>query len=218
MQTLKAPAFLFDMDGTLLDSTANIELIWGIWCARHGIALERVLAICHGVPSSATIAQVAPHLDIATESAWLDELEVANCDGVIAIPGAAAMLAGLPADRWALVTSATRPVLEKRLRHCGLPLPAHIVSAEDVCHGKPDPEPYLRGAALLGVPASECVAFEDAPAGLRSAAGAGARLVQVGGNAPLHPDIVLRIQDWRGVTATGEGNGVMMILPQGAQR
>ncbi|WP_028455430.1 HAD-IA family hydrolase [Chitinilyticum litopenaei] len=212
MSSLTAPAFLFDMDGTLLDSTANIELIWGAWCARHGIPLAQVLAICHGVPSSATIAQVAPHLDLEAESAWLDELEVANCEGVVAIAGAAELLASLPPERWALVTSATRPVLEKRLRHCGLPLPAHIVSVEDVQRGKPDPEPYLRAAALLGVDPAACLVFEDAPAGLQSAAGAGARLVQIGGAAPLHPAVLLRLPDWRDVRVSQGAEGLTLVV------
>ena len=196
---LNSNYFLFDMDGTLIDSTANIEQIWARWCQRHGIALERVLAVCHGIPGSSTVKLVAPELDAAAESAWLDQLEASDSTGVVAIAGAAAWLAQLPPERWAVVTSASRAVMEARLAHCGLPLPRYSICADDIEHGKPHPEPYLRGAALLGVPASACLAFEDASAGMASALAAGCTVILGGQLAPSPAGIAGQISDWREV-------------------
>lgn len=196
---LNSNYFLFDMDGTLIDSTANIEQIWGRWCARHGIELERVLAVCHGIPGSSTVRQIAPQLDAAAESAWLDEQEASDSSGVVAIAGAAEFLAQLPPERWAVVTSASRAVMETRLAHCGLPQPRYSICSDDITHGKPHPEPYLLGAALLGVNAGECMAFEDASAGMASALAAGCRVVQVGQHASTPAGIAGQMMDWRNV-------------------
>ncbi|XZG70720.1 HAD-IA family hydrolase [Chitinibacteraceae bacterium HSL-7] len=197
---LNSNYFLFDMDGTLIDSTANIERIWSRWCQRHGIALERVMAICHGIPGASTVRQVAPHLDAAAESAWLDQEEASDSEGVVAVAGAAALLCQLPPERWAVVTSASRTVMEKRLVHCGLPLPRFSICSDDIQHGKPHPEPYLLGAALLGAPPEDCMAFEDASAGMASALAAGCRVVQIGQHAPTPAGITAKLADWQGVS------------------
>ena len=162
--TLRAAALLLDMDGTLVHSTDEVETVWRLWCRRHQLAPEPVLAMCHGLRSREVIRALAPQLDMAQEVALLDELEIHHTGRGEAIMGSRALLTRLPAERWALVTSASQRVARHRLESAGLPLPTLLVAAEDVVHGKPDPEPYLLGAERLGVAPADCLVFEDAPA------------------------------------------------------
>ena len=187
MLTLRARALLLDMDGTLVHSTGEVETVWRLWCRRHRLDPEPVLTMCHGVRSREVIRTLAPQLDLAQEVALLDDLEIHHTGQAEALAGARPLLASLPVERWALVTSASQRVARHRLRSAGLPLPALLVGAEDVEHGKPDPEPYLLAAERLGLAAADCLVFEDAPAGISSALRAGCRVVQVGagiGSAP----------------------------------
>ncbi len=180
MLTLRARALLLDMDGTLVHSTGEVETVWRLWCRRHRLDPEPVLAMCHGVRSREVIRTLAPQLDLAQEVALLDDLEIHHTGQAEALAGARTRLASLPVERWALVTSASQRVARHRLHSAGLPLPALLVGAEDVEHGKPDPEPYLLAAEHLGLAAADCLVFEDAPAGISSALRAGCRVVQVG--------------------------------------
>ncbi|QSE74270.1 HAD-IA family hydrolase, partial [Aeromonas media] len=179
--TLRAEALLLDMDGTLVHSTGEVETVWRLWCRRHRLDPEPVLAMCHGVRSREVIRALAPQLDMAREVALLDELEINHTGAAEPIAGARALLATLPAECWVLVTSASQRVARHRLASAGLPLPKQLIGAEDVVRGKPDPEPYLLGASRLGIAPADCLVFEDAPAGIRSALQAGCQVVQVGG-------------------------------------
>ena len=96
---------------------------------------------------------------------------------MVPVPGALELLASLPADRWTIVTSCTRPLAEVRIKAAGLPLPEKMITSNDIRLGKPHPEPYLKGAAILGFPAAQCIVFEDVPAGVRSGKAAGARVI-----------------------------------------
>jgi len=110
--------------------------------------------------------------------------EIEDTDGVVPLPGARELLSSLPENQWALVTSCARPLAEVRLKVAGLPMPRNMVTCDDVRHGKPDPEPYIRGAALLGVPPAKCVVFEDAPAGIRAGKAAGALVIALPTTSP----------------------------------
>lgn len=210
--TLRARALLLDMDGTLVHSTGEVETVWRLWCRRHRLDPEPVLALCHGVRSREVIRTLAPQLDLAQEVVLLDDLEIHHTGQAEALAGARPLLASLPVERWALVTSASQRVARHRLRSAGLPLPALLVGAEDVEHGKPDPEPYLLAAERLGLAAADCLVFEDAPAGISSALRAGCRVVQVGDWQRLSPGISALIQDWRQVSVVVEAEGLQLTL------
>ncbi|HDX8436485.1 TPA: HAD-IA family hydrolase [Aeromonas dhakensis] len=212
MLTLRARALLLDMDGTLVHSTGEVETVWRLWCRRHRLDPEPVLAMCHGVRSREVIRTLAPQLDLAQEVALLDDLEIHHTGQAEALAGARTLLASLPVERWALVTSASQRVARHRLRSAGLPLPALLVGAEDVEYGKPDPDPYLLAAERLGLAAADCLVFEDAPAGISSALRAGCRVVQVGGRQRLSPGISALIQDWRQVSVVVEAEGLQLTL------
>lgn len=173
-------AFLFDMDGTVLDSIAVAERVWGAWALRHGLDVEAFLPTIHGVRAEETIRrQNLTDIDIALETEAILRGELGDVEGVIAIPGAEAFLRALPADRWAVVTSAQRELALRRMAAAGLPLPAVLITAEDVTRGKPAPDGYALAAQRLGVAADACLVFEDAPAGLLAGEAAGAEVVVI---------------------------------------
>jgi mannitol-1-/sugar-/sorbitol-6-phosphatase len=172
-----AKAILFDMDGVLMDSTPSVERVWRAWAAKYWLDPERVASLAHGRRSIETIRAVAPHLDAEKENIVVEQMEIDDKDGVTALPGAAELLAHLPPNRFAIVTSATRPLAVARLGYAGIPVPRHIITANDVIHGKPSPEPFLKGAALLGFEPADCLVFEDSPAGVASARSAGMKAI-----------------------------------------
>lgn len=166
---LSAKAILFDMDGVLIDSAPAVERVWRVWALAHGFDPASVVAQAHGRRSIETIRAVAPTMDAEKENILVEQMEIDDKDGVTALPGSARLLAQLPDDRFAIVTSATRPLAVARLGYANLPVPRHIITADDIIHGKPSPEPYLKGAALLGFTPKDCLVFEDTPAGIASA-------------------------------------------------
>jgi sugar-phosphatase len=177
---LECEAVLFDLDGVLVDSLGVIERILREWAGSRGIDGERAVELSHGRRDVDLIALLAPDLDVAAEVDWIVGREERVVDGVVAMPGAVDLLGALPSRRWAVVTSGTRAVARARIAAAGLPEPVRLVAAEDVRHGKPDPQPYLRGAELLGVAPQRCVVVEDAMSGVRAARAAGMRCVGVG--------------------------------------
>ena len=174
MIPIKCSGLLFDLDGVLVDSTPAVARVWAAWAREHGLEPDEVVRKAHGRPSINTIRELLPHADHATEDREVERREIADVEGVIALPGAMDLLQALPLERWAVVTSCTRTLAGVRISAAGLPKPKHLVTATDVKHGKPDPEPYLKGAQILGAPASECIVIEDAPAGIRAGKEAGA--------------------------------------------
>ena len=211
-KTVAVAALLLDMDGTLVCSTDDVELVWRIWCREHQLDPEPVLAMCHGMRSREVIRALAPQLDVEREAARLDELEMQHTGGN-AITGAGELLRHLPPELWAIVTSASERVAHHRLNCAGLPLPNLLVGAVAVINGKPDPEPYLLGAERLGVTPARCLVFEDAPAGIESALRAGCTVVQVGGDAPLNPAVVAVIRDWCEVKVEPREASLLVTLP-----
>ena len=173
-------AFLFDMDGTLLNSIAAAERVWSIWAERHGLDVAAFLTTIHGARAIDTITRQALHgVDPEVEAQWITEAELNDVEGVVAIDGAVAFLNSLPGDQWALVTSAPRELALRRLQAAGIQPPKVLVTAEDVAVGKPDPACYVLGAQRLGVPVQDCLVFEDATVGIRAAEAAGADVMVV---------------------------------------
>ena len=172
-------AVLFDLDGTLVDSRACVEKTWRTWCDRHGLDGDLVLQLSPGRQQHATIALAAPHLDPDTEAGWLRQAEE-NCrEGLASVPGAIRLLATLPAERWAVVTSGWRRLAEIRLGAAGLPLPRVLVTADDVAASKPSPDGYLLAAERLGVRPADCLVIEDTPVGIAAGRAAGMRTIAI---------------------------------------
>ena len=177
MTQLHCAALLFDMDGVLIDSTPAVARVWHRWAVEHGFNPEEVVAKAHGRPSITTVREYLPHSDHEAENREVERREIEDLAGVVPLPGSLDLLASLPPDRWTIVTSCTRALAEVRIRAAGLPVPKKLITANDITHGKPHPEPYLKGAAILGFPSSDCIVLEDAPAGIRSGKAAGARVI-----------------------------------------
>jgi sugar-phosphatase len=170
-------ALLFDMDGVLINSTPAVARVWRGWAVEHGFDPEEVVARAHGRPSLTTVREYLPNADHEAENREVERREIADLGGVVPLPGALDLLASLPDNRWTIVTSCTRPLAEVRIRVAGLPLPKQMITSNDIVYGKPHPDPYLKGASVLGFPAEECVVVEDVPAGVRAGKTAGARVI-----------------------------------------
>jgi sugar-phosphatase len=177
MTKIRCQAILFDMDGVLVDSTHAVARVWSKWARARGFNPEEVVRAAHGRPSVDTVRDYLPHADAHAEDREVERQEIEDLEGVVAIPGAVALVNGLPGGRWTVVTSATRALAEVRLRAAGIPVPSTMITSGDISRGKPDPEPYLKAAARLGYPAADCVVVEDAPAGIRAGKSAGARVI-----------------------------------------
>ena len=175
----RVDAVLFDIDGTLVDSTAAVIRMWTTWAAKHGIDADEILRVCHGRRTEDTLGMFLPAGQHATAIAELEQWELADMDDVRALPGTQSLLRRLPADRWAAVTSGSRELMRTRLTAAGLPIPEVLVSAEAVEAGKPEPEGYLKAAAALGRDIRRCLVVEDAPAGVHAGRAAGARVLAV---------------------------------------
>jgi len=179
---LYAAAALFDMDGTLVDSTAVVEAIWRDFCQEFEVDEAVLVPWSHGRRTPDTVRHFLPDASDAEVAEIVDDFEVrelGTMTGIAEIPGARALVAGLEVP-WAVVTSAPRELAVRRMAAAGLPVPPVLVPADEIEHGKPHPEGYLRAAELLGVDPRDCVVFEDAEPGLRSALDSGAQVVVVG--------------------------------------
>ncbi|MEV2215133.1 HAD family hydrolase [Streptomyces sp. NPDC050997] len=207
---IHAQALLFDNDGTLVSSLASVDRCWTRWAAEYGITVEEFARVeLHGRPAAEIAADLLP-ADLVQEAvARIEKLEVEDVpnDGVHLLPGTRALLDALPADRWAVVTSATRRLAEARLDAVGI-LPKTLIVAEDITRGKPDPEPYLLAARHLGVDPARCVVFEDAPAGLQAGRAAGMTTVALATTHQAHEltaDLVVNDLSALSVLVTAEG-------------
>lgn len=197
---LLVEAILFDMDGTLVDSTKVVERTWHRFAERHQLDTATILDFAHGRPTSTTVSEFAVKgVDIVAETARIQEEEERDVAGVIEVPGSVKLLDCLPRDRWAVVTSAGTHLAQRRMGAAGLPLPKVLLSADDVGNGKPDPEGYLRAAERLGVDPSSTIVLEDAEAGLVAARASGATVVVVGDYAGPAAEGLSRISDLQSV-------------------
>lgn len=179
MPKISCKALLFDMDGVLVDSTPVVTRVWSQWARERGFDPEKIVHRVHGRPSLTTIRELLPDADHEAENREVERREILDVDGVVPLPGVVDFLASLPSDRWTIVTSGTKPLADVRIRAAHISPPARFITAQDITIGKPDPEPYLKGAALLGFAPKDCVVVEDASAGVRSAKAAGARVIAV---------------------------------------
>lgn len=171
-------AFLFDMDGTIINSIPATERVWSRWALKHGLDVATFLPTMHGMRGIDTIARLGlPGVDPAAEAQEVEQGEMEDVDGILPIPGAIAFLSALPAGRWGIVTSAPVALAHRRLAAAGIPLPKVIVTASDVTKGKPAPDGYRLGAERLGFDPADCLVFEDVPAGILAGEAAGAHVV-----------------------------------------
>jgi mannitol-1-/sugar-/sorbitol-6-phosphatase len=185
-----AEALLVDLDGTLVDSTGPVRRAWTSFAHRYGLDREWVERFAQGRPSRESVRLLVPDADHAAEAERLEDAELTDLDGVFALPGAAALLRGT--RPLAIVTSCSTALARARLQAADLPVPATLVSADDVSHGKPNPESYLLGAQRLGVDPAACLVLEDAPAGITAGRAAGARVIAL---RTTHSDQDLRDAD-----------------------
>jgi sugar-phosphatase len=211
---LHCSAFLFDLDGVLVDSRTVVERTCRLWAQRHQLDPEKVLRIAHGRRTRDTVKAVAPHLDQDREVAWLDDTELADVDGLTQVPGVYQFLATLPAGSWAVVTSCGRALAELRLQSVGLPIPKVVVTSEDVSQGKPAPDGYQLGAQRLGHDVATCVVFEDAPPGIAAGRAAGALVIAL---STTHPGADFSgaeaiIPDFTGVSARRDHAGFAVTI------
>jgi sugar-phosphatase len=175
--TLRCKGVLFDMDGILISSLGSVERSWSIWALKHGIDPAKAIHAAHGCPAIETIRKLRPDLDDRAELKFIEELEIADEDGLAVLPGVKELLVALPASRWTVVTSATERLARVRLAAGGIPVPERFIAADQVTSGKPNPEPYLRGAEILGFAAADCVVFEDSASGTKAGRAAGCMVI-----------------------------------------
>jgi len=176
---VRCRGLLFDLDGVLVDSTPAVARCWARWSELHGFDAEDVVRRAHGRPSLATLRELLPEADHEAEHRQMERWEMDDISDVVALPGAVNLLQALPPGRWGIVTSCTTPLAEVRIRAGGFPWPKLLVTSSDVQRGKPDPEPYLKGAASLGLPPADCIVIEDAPSGIRAGKASGARVLSL---------------------------------------
>jgi mannitol-1-/sugar-/sorbitol-6-phosphatase len=199
MTQISCKALLLDMDGVLVDSTPAVARVWTRWALKHHLDPDDVVRTAHGRTSLTSIRELLPQADAEVhlqENRWMERSEIEEIADVIALPGAQQLLATVPPSQLAVVTSSTRALAEVRLRATQLwPHIQHLVTASDIKRGKPDPEPYLQGAASLHLDPHYCVVIEDAPFGIEAGKAAGARVLAV--RTTVEDDVLLSAgADW----------------------
>ena len=197
---IRTKGILFDMDGVLISSIGSVNRCWRQWAAMYDIPGAESYDVPHGMRAIEIVKELRPDIDPVEGLRVIEDLEMDDTADLLVLPGARELLASLPPDRWAIVTSATRRLLLGRLHAAGLPVPERLISADEVERGKPDPEPYRRGAELLGFTAGECLVVEDAPAGVGAGKAAGSRVLAVLGT---HEALQLDRADWITQSLTG---------------
>jgi mannitol-1-/sugar-/sorbitol-6-phosphatase len=168
---------LFDMDGVLISSIGSVERSWETWAVSRGIDPALAIRTAHGRRAIETIRLLRPDLDDQAELDWIEEMEVADNVGLTMLSGVRPILEALLEKPWTVVTSATDRLARSRMAHGGVPVPARIISADIVTNGKPDPEPYLKGAAILGLAPADCLVIEDSASGATAGRAAGCQVL-----------------------------------------
>ena len=194
--TVETKGLLFDMDGVLVSSIGSVVRCWQKWCKLYNVPNAETFQVPHGTRAVDIVRLLKPEFDeeqVAEGLRVIENLEVADTADLTVLPGVKDLLEKLPLERWVIVTSATRRLLIGRLEAAGLPVPARFVSGDMVVHGKPDPEPYRRGAELLGLAPAECIVVEDAPSGVGAGVAAGCRVLGLLGT---HPAEKLKAASW----------------------
>lgn len=207
-------AFLFDMDGTIINSIPATERVWTNWALKHGLDVATFLPTMHGVRGIDTITRLGlPGVDPVAEAKEVERQEMDDVEGIVPISGAIDFLKSLPAGRWGIVTSAPVALARRRLAATGIPLPEVIVTADDVTKGKPAPDGYRLGAQKLGFDSADCLVFEDVPAGILAGEGAGAHVVVM--TATHHHPIETGhplLKSYDGVSVEQQADGTLKLL------
>jgi sugar-phosphatase len=211
---VRCKGVLFDMDGILISSLGSVERSWTRWAGMRGVDPEYACKIAHGCRAIETVAKLRPDLDCEAELKLIEDLEVEDNEGLAVLPGVMELLAALPPDHWTVVTSATERLARVRMAAAGIPAPQRLVTANQVTRGKPHPEPFLAGAALLGFLPQECVVFEDSSSGAQAGRTAGCTVVATTFSHPVETLDAAHylIQDLTGVKveALPGGEGLML--------
>ncbi len=207
-------AVLFDMDGILISSLGSVERTWTKWSVMRGIDPAYTRSFAHGRRAIDTLAVLRPDLDSEAELRIVEEMEMADNEGLRVLPGVLDLLHALPGGRWAVVTSATERLARARLAAGGIAAPQRMVTADGVSRGKPHPEPFLAAAAQLGLPPQQCVVFEDSPSGARAGHEAGCTVIATTFSHSMESlDAAhYHVSDLTGVTAQASSDGLMLTL------
>jgi mannitol-1-/sugar-/sorbitol-6-phosphatase len=195
LNEIRCSGVLFDLDGVLVDSDPAVTRVWGSWAREHGFDPQETVRRAHGRPSLATVRDLLPNGDYEKANREVERREIEDIEGLVPLPGVINLLGKLPDDKWTIVTSCTRALASIRLNAAGLPFPRVLTTFEDVTEGKPAPEPYVKGAATLGLTASDCIVIEDAPAGIRAGKAAGARVIALR-TSETGPSLLEAGADW----------------------
>jgi mannitol-1-/sugar-/sorbitol-6-phosphatase len=209
---LSCQGILFDMDGILISSLGSVERSWTAWARMRGIEPERALSVAHGRRAIETVTFLRPDLDSEAELKVIEDLEIADNEGLQVLPGVLDLLAALPAARWTVVTSATERLARVRMAAGGVPVPARLVTANQVTRGKPHPEPFLAGAALLGFKPEACVVFEDSSSGAQAGRAAGCTVVATTFSHPVESLAAAHylVRDLTGVHVEASAEGLLL--------
>jgi mannitol-1-/sugar-/sorbitol-6-phosphatase len=213
---VEAKGLLFDNDGVIVSSIASVNRCWRRWAAHYGVANADKVQIAHGTRAVEIMEQLAPGVNKEEGLRLIEDMEIADVEDLEVLPGVRELLNSLPKERWAIVSSATWRLLIGRLKAANLPLPDRIVSGDRVVNGKPHPEPYIRGAEMVGAEPAECIVVEDAPTGVGAGKAAGCRVMGVLGT---HSVEELRAAgcDWvvkslLDVRVTAEKDGLRVVM------
>lgn len=212
--TISCKGILFDMDGILISSIEAVERSWKKWAELRGIDPAIALRISHGRRAVDTLATLCPECDCEVELKLIEEIEIEDNEGLMVLPGVCDLLAALPLDRWTVVTSATERLARVRLAAGGIPVPQRLVTADQVTHGKPHPEPFIVGASMLGVPPKDCIVFEDSAAGAAAGRSAGCKVVATTFSHPAESLEAAHylVRDLTGVKANIDGANISLAL------
>jgi mannitol-1-/sugar-/sorbitol-6-phosphatase len=211
---VETKGILFDMDGVLVSSIGSVVRCWRRWAKMYDIPDADTYEVPHGMRAIDIVKSLRPDIDPEEGLRVIEDMEIEDTADLIVLPGVKKLLESLPVERWAIVTSATKRLMLGRLKVAGLPVPERIISGDMVERGKPDPEPYRRGAALLGCQAEECIVVEDAPSGVGAGKAAGCRVLGVLGT---HSAEELHETDWivgslEGLKVTVDSGGLELCF------
>jgi sugar-phosphatase len=211
---IRCKGVLFDMDGILVSSLGSVERSWTMWAELRGVDPERTCKIAHGRRAIDTIAMLRPDLDPEIELKIIEDREVEDNEDLTVLPGVLNLLAALPQNRWTVVTSATERLARARMAAGGVPAPERLVTADFVTRGKPHPEPFLAGAAMLGFTPEECVVFEDSSSGAKAGRAAGCTVVATTFSHPVETLDAAHylVTDLTGITVESVGDGIALNL------
>ena len=203
----KYKTLLFDLDNTLVNSSEIVLCAMKLWCETHHVDLEQTLRLGEGRRTEDTVKLVAPHLDAGAEAKQIEDIEARLVEDIKPIKGAPEFTDAIPKTKWAIVTSSLLSSVDPKLNAAKISIPEVIISAENVKNGKPDPEPYVMAMKMLGVMPDECLVFEDADSGVKSALGAGCKVVVIGKGVNVsHSNIICQVRDFTYLTVTTHGS------------